>query len=111
MNKQPSKPAAIAATSPDSSVPCSDSQLSTLNSQLPKEFITKDEVARRLRKTPRTIEKWQSTGVIPFIKIGTTVLYNWPDLGDHLQQHFRVIAPKPPPLIAGAAKAIPHEGE
>lgn len=98
MNNEMDKPSHQAQTSPEAPRP-----------YRPDEFITKDEVARRLRKTPRTIEKWQSTGVIPFIKIGTTVLYNWPDLGDHLQQHFRVVAPKPPPLIAGAAKAIPRD--
>ncbi len=32
-------------------------------------FITKDELARRLKKTTRTIENWQRQGFLPFIKL------------------------------------------
>ena len=55
-----------------------------------QEFITKDEMAKRLKKSARTIENWQRRGVIPFVKIGRTVLYNWTDVEEHLGRNFRV---------------------
>ena len=36
-------------------------------------FITKTEVAARMRGTPRTIDPWMAKGLIPFRKIGRTV--------------------------------------
>ena len=53
-------------------------------------YITKEEVARRLKKTVRTVENWQRRGYIPFIKAGRSVLFNWADVQAHLQQNFRV---------------------
>jgi excisionase family DNA binding protein len=53
-------------------------------------YITKQEVARRLKKTVRTIENWQRRGYIPFIKAGRSVLFDWDDVVTHLQKHFRV---------------------
>ena len=57
---------------------------------LPEGYITKEEVARRLKKTVRTVENWQRRGYIPFIKAGRSVLFNWVDVQGHLQKHFRV---------------------
>lgn len=56
----------------------------------PEEFITKEEVAKRLKKSFRTIENWQRRGYIPFVKAGRSVLYKWSDIEAHLQQNFRV---------------------
>src|SRR5688572_6448986 len=53
-------------------------------------YITKQEVARRLKKTVRTVENWQRRGYIPFIKAGHSVLFDWPDVEAHLQKNFRV---------------------
>ena len=53
-------------------------------------YITKEEVAKRLKKTVRTIENWQARGIIPFIKVGRSVLFDWPDVQAHLQRNFRV---------------------
>jgi len=53
-------------------------------------YITKQEVARRLKKTVRTVENWQRRGYIPFIKAGRSVLFDWPDVEAHLQKNFRV---------------------
>ena len=39
-------------------------------------FITKAEVACRLKKAVRTIEDWQRRGYIPFIKTGRSVLFD-----------------------------------
>ncbi len=43
-------------------------------------FLTKQEVAARLRKTPRTIEQWTKRGIIPVIKISRSCIYAWPDV-------------------------------
>jgi len=53
-------------------------------------LITKAEVARRLKKTPRTIEYWQKKGIIPFVKINQSVLFNWPLVVKHLETHYGV---------------------
>ena len=53
-------------------------------------YITKQEVARRLKKTVRTVENWQRRGYIPFIKAGRSVLFDWPDVVTHLKKNFRV---------------------
>ena len=53
-------------------------------------YITKQEVARRLKKTVRTIENWQRRGFIPYIKAGRSVLFDWPDVQAHMQKNFRV---------------------
>ena len=47
-------------------------------------YLLKREVAERLRKQPRTIERWMSLGILPFIKCGegrrAAVLFKWPDV-------------------------------
>jgi excisionase family DNA binding protein len=53
-------------------------------------YITKAEVARRLKKTVRTIENWQRRGAIPFVKVGRSVLFKWADVEAHLHDNFRV---------------------
>ena len=51
-------------------------------------LITKDELARRLKKHPRTVERWQRAGLIPFIKPGHSVLYHWADVETRLREQF-----------------------
>ena len=53
-------------------------------------YITKSEVARRLKKTVRTIENWQAKGILPFYKAGRSVLFKWSDVEGHLRQNYRV---------------------
>lgn len=53
-------------------------------------YITKQEVARRLKKSIRTVENWQRKGLIPFVKAGHSVLFNWPAVQAHLNQNFGV---------------------
>ena len=50
-------------------------------------YLTKKEVANRLRKSTKTIEHWSSEGFIPFIKIKRSVLYRWNDV-DSALSHF-----------------------
>ncbi len=56
-------------------------------------YITKAEVAKRLKKTPRTIEYWQKKGIIPFVKVNQSVLFNWADVQRHLEANYRVCNP------------------
>jgi excisionase family DNA binding protein len=56
----------------------------------PEGYITKEEVARRLKKAVRTIENWQRKGLLPFVKMERSVLFSWPDVVEHLQRNFRV---------------------
>jgi len=32
-------------------------------------YLVKEEIADRLRKEPRTIERWMRQGIIPFLKL------------------------------------------
>lgn len=56
----------------------------------PESYITKEEVAKRLKKTVRTVENWQRKGILPFVKAGRSVLFKWSDVVEHLQSNFRV---------------------
>ncbi len=53
-------------------------------------FITKDEVARLLRRSERTIEKWQRRGVIPFYRVGRSVFFKWSEIEARMEEKFRV---------------------
>lgn len=53
-------------------------------------YVTKEEVAKRLMKTARTVERWQRRGYIPFVKVGQAVLYKWADIEARLDQRFGV---------------------
>jgi hypothetical protein len=57
-------------------------------------YIVKNEVARRLQKTPRTVERWMREGIIPHIKVGkgsrATVLFSWPQIEAHLASRFGI---------------------
>ncbi|HWV98527.1 MAG TPA: hypothetical protein VNZ64_02425 [Candidatus Acidoferrum sp.] len=55
-----------------------------------EEFITKEEVARRLKKTTRTIEHWQRRGYIPFVKVQQSVLFRWSRVVAQLERKFGV---------------------
>jgi len=54
------------------------------------EFLTKKEVAARLKVTERTIERWQHDGYLPYLKISTVILFHWPETVAHLKAHFKV---------------------
>jgi hypothetical protein len=53
------------------------------------DLITKKELARRLHKTPRCIELWMRRRYLPYIKLGRSVLFNWPDVLKALER-FRI---------------------
>jgi hypothetical protein len=45
--------------------------------QRPQELLTKDQVARRLQKSERTIERWQKIRLIRPRKVFQSVFYDW----------------------------------
>jgi excisionase family DNA binding protein len=55
------------------------------NGNEPEGFITKEEVAKRLKKTVRTVENWQRKGILPFVKAERSVLFRWSDVVGHLE--------------------------
>ena len=54
------------------------------------EMLNKHELAKRLRISLRTVEKWQSLGILSYIKIGRVVLFHWPDVVAYLKTNFHV---------------------
>lgn len=62
--------------------------------EAPPGYIQKQELARRLCKTTKTVERWMQEGAIPYMKIGTgrraTVLFRWDVVQAHLESKFGV---------------------
>ena len=56
----------------------------------PQEFLSKHELAQRLKRKVRTVERWQRSGIIPYVKCGHSVLFNWPEVVAHLQKNYGV---------------------
>lgn len=56
----------------------------TLNAG-PEEFISKTELASRLKVTVRTISNWQRRGIVPFVKCRRAIYYDWPAVTAHLR--------------------------
>ena len=52
-------------------------------------LLTKPEVAKRVRKSKRTIDLWMRQGKLPYIKLGKSVLFDWRAVMEHLSR-FRV---------------------
>ena len=58
----------------------------------PDAYLVKREIAARLRKEPRTIERWMRQGILPYRKLGkgrrATVLFSWPEVETALKSRF-----------------------
>jgi len=52
-------------------------------------LLLKRELAVKIRRSPRTVDLWMRQGKLPYLKIGKTVLFRWPDVLEKLGQ-FRV---------------------
>ena len=52
-------------------------------------LLTKSELAPRIRRSVRTVDSWMRQGKLPYLKIGKTVLFRWPDVLEKLNS-FRV---------------------
>jgi len=44
------------------------------------ELLTKQELASKLKKTPRCIELWMRHRYLPYIKVGRSVYFRWKDV-------------------------------
>jgi len=77
----------------------SKSDIQSLNSEA--EFITKKQLADRLKVSTRTIEKWVASGKISCAKIGHTVRFDWAAV-------CRAIAPKPTVSAASPTKVTAY---
>jgi excisionase family DNA binding protein len=53
-------------------------------------FINKEEVARRLGKTLRTVDNWMSRGLLPYYKVGRSVVLKWSEVEAHLAHTCRI---------------------
>jgi excisionase family DNA binding protein len=53
------------------------------------EFLSKLEIAKRLKKEPRTIDNWMKRGILPYYKLGRTVAFKWGDVMTHLDKNCR----------------------
>ena len=61
-------------------------------------FVTKQDIAQRFHRTPRTIEVWMRTGVLPYFKVGRSVFFRLDDVERHFEQQYRCL--KKPALTA-----------
>lgn len=53
-------------------------------------FIGKEEVAKRLGKTLRTVDNWMQRRLLPYYKIGRSVSFRWSECEAHLAETCRV---------------------
>jgi excisionase family DNA binding protein len=44
------------------------------------EILSRDELAARLLKHPGTIQRWVREGRIPTLRVGRSLLFNFPDV-------------------------------
>jgi hypothetical protein len=58
--------------------------------QFPEGYMGKRQLARQLGRTVRSIDTYMALGVIPFYKLGRTVMFKWSEVDQHIQAHFRV---------------------
>jgi hypothetical protein len=50
------------------------------------EILTEEELGARLKKAPRTIRDWREKRMLPFIRIGRSILYDWDKVAATLQK-------------------------
>ena len=77
-------------------------------------FITKHELARRLHIGVRTVERWQQLGLIPYIKCGRFIYFNWSAVVAHLDSSSRLCRQESLlriPVIGIVGDAGPKEGK
>jgi hypothetical protein len=53
------------------------------------EFLTKPEIAERLKKTPRTIEIYMAEGLLPYVKLRHSTLFHWPTVVESLKARMK----------------------
>lgn len=53
-------------------------------------YIDKRECARRLGRTPRSVDTYMALGMVPFYKLRRTVAFKWSEVDAHIKAHYRV---------------------
>jgi hypothetical protein len=58
---------------------------------MPEGDIDKRELAKRLGRTPRSVDTYMALGIVPFYKLGRrTVAFKWSEVDAHIMAHYRV---------------------
>jgi excisionase family DNA binding protein len=65
-------------------------EVATAAQAQPEVFIDKPEVAKRMKRTVRTIDNLMKRRLIPFYKIGRSVSFKWSEIESHLRNTCRV---------------------
>ena len=60
------------------------------NNGVREDYIDKPEVARRLKKTVRTIDNYMSRQWLPYYKIGRSVYFKWSEIEAHFAATCRI---------------------
>ncbi|HTG45409.1 MAG TPA: hypothetical protein VK633_12845 [Verrucomicrobiae bacterium] len=58
--------------------------------KVPEGYITKFDVAQRLKKGLRTIDRWRVVGLIPYHKMGKFVYFKWDEVEKQLAEVTKV---------------------
>ena len=77
-----------------------------------EDYITKQEVAKRMRKPVRTVEAWMREGIIPFYKVKQACRFRWSEIQEHWAARYRVVLkrPLPPPVQIQPSAGSPANG-
>tara|TARA_R110000772_G_scaffold268565_3_gene396242 strand:+ start:1759 stop:1944 length:186 start_codon:yes stop_codon:yes gene_type:complete len=54
------------------------------------EFITRDDMAERLKIGKRTVDAWTYDKILPSYKIGGTVRYDWLEIVELIKKNVKV---------------------
>lgn len=53
-------------------------------------ILTKEQLARRMNVSLRTVENWMEQRLVPYVKPTRTVRFIWPDVEQALRRNFGV---------------------
>ena len=53
-------------------------------------YISKPECARRMGKSVRALESYMALGIVPFFKLGRSVVFKWSEVDLYICEHLRV---------------------
>ena len=74
-------------------------------------FWTRDQIAKAISVSPRTVDVWRQNGVIPFIKVGGVVRFNIDKVKAVLEGRFEAcgvhVPKRRPRKHAAPAAAVP----
>lgn len=75
LERQRTKPFDSMLTTLDKSVPATTPNVS--KEAVLVALLTTEQIAPLLQKTPRTVEAWRKAGLLPYLKIGRSILFDW----------------------------------